>query len=108
MVEIGMVWAWIVIVIGLMVAFPLSVLFLHWKVETYKRELTAALVSLQGHVHVPEEDAVRNTQWNGDKAYRVDLPFDEVERRIHEALGKRRLSLRAGGRHELRFDRLHA
>jgi MFS superfamily sulfate permease-like transporter len=95
MVQFGMVWTWIAI--GIVAAIPLSILFLLWKVESYKRELAASVAAVRRDECVPEEDAVKDAQWNGDKAYCTDLPFEEVERRIREALDLHRLQQRAEG-----------
>jgi hypothetical protein len=37
-----------------------------------------------------EEFAPKDVLWNGDKAYSTDVPIEEIEHRIREALNLRR------------------
>jgi hypothetical protein len=89
MPEPSMIWTWMVI--GVFAAVPLSILAALWKVVAWKRELTAALADLRGLQEALEEIPASDVLWNGDKAYSADVPIEEIEHRIREALNLRRL-----------------
>jgi len=89
MAELSVVWTWMVM--GALAALPLSILLTLWRVGSYKRELAAAMAALQEVERATEEFAPKDVLWNGDKAYSTDVPIEEMERRIREALNLRRL-----------------
>jgi hypothetical protein len=85
-----MIWTWMVI--GGLAAITSWLLVALWKIVALKRELAAALADLQGlELEAPQEVPVDDVLWNGDKAYSTDLPMEEIELRIREALTLRRL-----------------
>jgi hypothetical protein len=86
MPEMSIIWTWMVI--GLVAAIPLSIMMTLWKVVALKRELAAALADLR---EAPQEVPMDDVLWNGDKAYSTDLPIEEMELRIRQALNLRRL-----------------
>jgi hypothetical protein len=89
MAELSVVWTWMMM--GALAALPLSILLTLWRVVCYKRELAAAMTALREVERSTEEFAPKDVLWNGDKAYSTDVPIEEMEHRIREALNLRRL-----------------
>jgi hypothetical protein len=88
MAELSVVWTWMMM--GALAALPLSILLTLWRVVSYKRELAAAMTALREVERATEEFAPKDVLWNGDKAYSTDVPIEEIEHRIREALNLRR------------------
>jgi len=53
------------------------------------KELATALRAEEGRAAIADEDTMREHTWDGDKAYQTDLPAEELERRIKDALAAR-------------------
>lgn len=65
------------------------VVFITWKIISYKIKLAAALRTEEERKRV-DVAAIDARSWDGDKAYSAELGGEEVERRIREALDLRR------------------
>ena len=78
------------IVVGALVAAPVSMSITLWGDLSHKREL-AAEMALQEPEPAPEENTPADVLWNGDKVYYTDVPAEEVEHRIRESLNMLRL-----------------
>jgi len=81
-------WTWAMI--GLFAVGALTAIVVVWKVMSYKLKLAAALRAQAERERV-DHDAIDAGRWNGDKAYSAELGGEEVERRIREAVNKRKL-----------------
>lgn len=77
-------WSWATgALLGIVI---LAVVWAVAKFISYRIKLAAALRAEEEREAVADEDTMREHTWDGDKAYQTDLPAEEVERRIKDAL----------------------
>jgi hypothetical protein len=86
-------WTWVMT--AAFVFSALTVLIVGWKIISYRMKLAAALRPDAARQYV-DVGAIDARRWDGDKAYSTELGGEEVERRIREAMEKRRMDQAAG------------
>ena len=80
-------WMWVMF--ALLGVGALAVVWITIEAISYRLKLAAALRAEAYRASVADEDTMRAHRWEGDKAYQGDLPPEDIERRIKEALAAR-------------------
>lgn len=81
-------WAWTILAV--IATGALAVLAGVWKYGAYRRKLSKAERAREERMRIADEDTMRASMWDGDKAYQTELPATEVQRRIREAIEQRK------------------
>jgi hypothetical protein len=82
---------WQRIIVGVIVIGCVGVLFGAWKYYRYRRAAIVARIA-EWEREQADVSAIKESTWDGDKAYQSELPDAEVQRRIREGLDQRRAS----------------
>lgn len=81
-------WTWLMI--GSFSLSAVIALAIIWKIVSYRLKLAAALRAQEERDRLPDEATMSRVRWPGDKAYSGELDGEEIDRRIREAVDRRR------------------
>jgi len=86
-------WTWSVI--ALLGLGAVTCVAIAWRYLSWRHQHKVAQRAYEQRMSVADEATMQAARWNADKAYQSDVPPEEIERRIREAVEQRRRE--AGG-----------
>lgn len=81
-------WTWAMLV--LLGFGALSCVVIAWRYLAWRHQHKVAQRACEERMRVADEATMQAARWNADKAYQSDVPAEEIERRIREAVEQRR------------------